>query len=698
MADDQQQQLEQAGRLSVQKQRDSYFFGGSIFFGVGYENFGNSLPSVYDPRRQYILNRIDSYPQNNMWQGALARITHKVAGTSAEISGKRRVKWYQDLIFFNADNGAGFEQFVTKVIHDFCVYDDGAVVEIIGRGEPDTLLDKEAIVGIAVLDPLRCFFTMNREFPVWYQDSVSGKMHKLHYSRVHRFVDQPLSDPELRGRGRSALSRAIGFVQQAIVNQSYIGEMLSDEPPPGILHVQGIGNKTWEDAWNSYLINRTQKGNTAYKPLMELISNRPTLNGEGESIEIIRFANAPEGYDPIALTELQAKGIALGLDIDPNDVLPMSTSQFGNGEQSKVLDQKNRDGGFTHLLKMLERFFNARVLPDPLRYQWRYRDSEQSLQSAEIAEKHLNVASTLVTILGASTQSKELALRYLADNVDSLGQILTDENGEMVSLYDDDPGTDDPTAQQIATDIDVEDAPTQAGEQTAQDDVTVPAGGVNAKGKTDTYREYTSNQIPHTSTQTYENPFFAVKDLEDVRHSFTRDFAAVIIDANNGDIASRRRAGTILRSVLTKHGRQATIEGLKTGGVEAEILEGDDLDTFLKWSAEQSGYVTNLTARIWNSGLTEAQIYSSVESWASKSLASAYQNGLMSADANGMYQWELGATEKHCDTCARLNKQVHRLKDWVARDLKPGSSKLDCGGWRCDCSLSKTTGRAKGRY
>lgn len=668
MADDTQQQLEQAGRLSVQKQRDSYFFGGSIFFGGGYENFGNSLPSVYDPRRQYILNRIDSYPQNNMWQGALARITHKVAGTSAEISGKRRVKWYQDLIFFNADNGGGFEQFVTKVIHDFCVYDDGAVIEIIGRGEPDTLLDKEAIVGIAVLDPLRCFFTMNREFPVWYQDSVSGKMHKLHYSRVHRFVDQPLSDPELRGRGRSALSRAIGFVQQAIVNQSYIGEMLSDEPPPGIIHTQGISQQTWTDAWDMYLLNRTQKGNTAYKPLMELISNRPTLNNEGESIQIIRFASAPEGYDPIALTELQAKGIALGLDIDPNDVLPMQGGSFGNGQQSKVLDQKNRDGGFTHLLKMLERFFNTRVLPDPLRYQWKYRDSEQSMQSAEIAEKHLSVANTLVMMLGSSVQSKEIALRYLADNVDSLGQILTDENGEMVSLYDDDPGEDVPDAQQVATDIDAEVQPTAPGVQTAQDDVTVPA---------------------------------ATKEYSETQFGFERDWFAIVNDANNGDIANRRRAGTLLRATLTKYGRRAVFDGLEAGGVIVDNLDGDDLDEFLNWNGEQSGYISGFTTRIWDNELSEAQVRAAVSAWTNKSLQGAYMIGLQSADANGMYEFAGDDGEESCPDCKRMKGQVHRLKDYRKRRLRPGvdTDNFKCGGFHCEHRLVRVNRtREKGNW
>jgi hypothetical protein len=669
MADDQDKQIEQSGRLSVQSQRDAYFFGSALGFSGGYEGFGNSLPSVYDPRRQYILNRIDSYPQNNMWQGALARIIHKVTGTSAEISGKRRVKWYQDLIFFNADGGAGFEQFVTKIIHDFCVYDDGAVVEIIGRGESDTKLEKEAIVGLAVLDPLRCFFTMNREYPVWYQDSVSGKLHKLHYSRVHRFVDQPLSDPELRGRGRSALSRAIGFVQQAIVNQTYIGEMLSNEPPPGILLLNGVQQQKWKDVWDKYIIAHQQQGLQSYQRVIEYVSPGG-LQGEKAVIEFIPFSTAPTGYDPIALTELQAKGIALGLDTDPNDILPLSSSQFGNGQQSKVLDQKNRDGGFTHLLKMLERFFNTRVLPDPLRYQWKYRDSEQSLQSAEIAEKHIAVINGFADALTKvgnvdSAKLSDIMVRYIADNVDSFSQILTDPNGEMISLYDDDPGEDVPDAQRVATDIDAEVQPAAPDVQTVQDDETVPAS----------------------------------KEYEDTRYDFTRDFAAIIVDANNGDIASRRRAGTLLRSVLTKYGRRATIDGLADGGVEADTLEGDDLDTFLGWNAEQSGYVSDLTARIWDKGLTEPQIYSSVESWATKSLKLAYMNGLMSADRNGLYEFYGDDGDESCPDCQRLKGKKFRLRDWIASDYLPSSSncKLDCKGFRCQHDIRRATGRASSK-
>src|SRR5687768_14145037 len=98
-------QLEESLDLSVQSQRGDYFFGSELRFEGGYGNYANSLPSVYNSRRQLLLHYIDSHPQNNLWQGAKGRITHKIAGTSAEITGKRRAGWYQDVIMFNADYG-----------------------------------------------------------------------------------------------------------------------------------------------------------------------------------------------------------------------------------------------------------------------------------------------------------------------------------------------------------------------------------------------------------------------------------------------------------------------------------------------------------------------------------------------------------------------------------------------------------------
>lgn len=654
-------QIIQSGKLSVQTQRGSYFWGDTLSLTGGYQDYANSLPSVYNSRRQRILAQIDTHPQNNLWAGAIGKIIHKVAGTSAEISGKRRVGWYQDVIMFNADQGGGLGQFVAKVLRDYFRFDDGAVIEVIGRGDPTSYLKREAVVGIRVLDPLRCYFTDDAEFPVWYQDSVTGQLHKMHFTRVYRMVDNPFSDPELHGRGYCALSRALGFVQQAIVNQAYVGQSLSDEMPPGILLVNGVTAAKWDEVWALYKSALKRDGITSYRPMIEYVSQ-----GETVTIEFKPFAIAPTGLDNVELTELHARGIALGLDIDPQDVLPLQGGSFGTNTQAKVLDRKNQDGGFTHLLKLFERFFNDRVLPDPLRFEWVYRDSEQSLQAADIASKHMVIAKDLVSLSslsnGALSAQKlgDAAILYLADSVPALGDIFRDEDGEMISLYDDDPSEEIPEAQQIATDINADVAPTDEGVQTATES----------------------------------------KDYEDTRLKFTREFARVLIDSNDGEI-NRRRSGIILRSIMARDGRQSTLDGLEAGGVDAGALIDEDQSIYTKTLAEQSSYITDLTARVYSTnGLSEAQIYASVEAFANKSLQAFYYNGLESADSNGMYQFAGSDGAESCSTCKRLKGQKHRLKEWKKRQMRPGvdTNNFDCGGWQCEHYLQRTEGRSNGRF
>ena len=54
--------------------------------------------------------------------------------------------------------------------------------------------------------------------------------------------------------------------------------------------------------------------------------------------------------------------------------------------------------------------------------------------------------------------------------------------------------------------------------------------------------------------------------------------------------------------------------------------------------------------------------------------------------------WRLGATEVHCSTCSALNGKVKRMSYWAAHVLpqNPPNPKLECGGWRCDCTIEPT--------
>ena len=57
------------------------------------------------------------------------------------------------------------------------------------------------------------------------------------------------------------------------------------------------------------------------------------------------------------------------------------------------------------------------------------------------------------------------------------------------------------------------------------------------------------------------------------------------------------------------------------------------------------------------------------------------------------FMWKLGATEQHCETCARLNGTVATGAQWAESGYHPQdppNDKLSCGGWKCDCRFEYT--------
>lgn len=80
--------------------------------------------------------------------------------------------------------------------------------------------------------------------------------------------------------------------------------------------------------------------------------------------------------------------------------------------------------------------------------------------------------------------------------------------------------------------------------------------------------------------------------------------------------------------------------------------------------------------------------------WANK-WNKSYNNAmlLIQSQEGGNLVWRLGATEKHCSTCKTLDGVVASAAEWEASPYKPQGSNLECGGWRCDCSLEDTEQR-----
>jgi hypothetical protein len=197
-----------------------------------------------------------------------------------------------------------------------------------------------------------------------------------------------------------------------------------------------------------------------------------------------------------------------------------------------------------------------------------------------------------------------------------------------------------------------------------------------------------------------------VKSVNDVvtgyRDDLTRDFLDVLDGRISLPEAERRHYRYIARDA-----EAAYIEGLAAGGVGADDLDDDDRAAIDAWEAGQRAYVGGLWEAVGDyrkarRGMERAErdagqraIQERIGLWAG-ALRDLSGLGKASALANMLVTWQLGATELHCRVCNRLDGQRHRLKWFTGRGYIPqenGSEKLDCGGWRCLCTLRDTKGK-----
>lgn len=68
---------------------------------------------------------------------------------------------------------------------------------------------------------------------------------------------------------------------------------------------------------------------------------------------------------------------------------------------------------------------------------------------------------------------------------------------------------------------------------------------------------------------------------------------------------------------------------------------------------------------------------------------------LITSENGGNLIWRYGDAE-HCETCQSLNGIVARASEWEALGVhpqQPPNELIECGGWRCQCSLEPTDKR-----
>lgn len=626
-------------------------------------NRGIILPSWGTGERERALRNFYRHDRNNIIQGAFAGLAKKIAATPWEIKGENDadVKYYQT-VFRGAQFGAGWTEFIKMWVLDYLRQDRGVYIELTAPGDPQ-YAPMGRVTGLSILDSVHCYPTGDPRYPVIYRSRL-GATHLLPSTRVLHSVDMRDTDETRPGYGLCALSRAIAIAQRQILMGQYTAANLDDMPPPGVNIWTNTNSSKVQEAVTAYYAQQNADAGSVWGKSINIYGMDMTHPVDMKSVT---FSQAPEKYDYSVYVDVDIKELALAIGVDIQELWPITGGPIGTAGQSQIQHDKGQGKAPADIYATLERRLND-VLPEGLEFQFKQRD----IRADEAEAKNASTWVSTISTVGFLTDDEKR--RILADKVEAFQNVLLDPHGQVIRLDDADPkplsiGTDSALA--IGTPVVGAGSTLTIGSQGAQ---PLQLGAPKQALMLGTGK----------------------KDYEATRDEFVTNVVD-LIGAGNNDEMSRRRFGIVFRAQLRRLGQKAFADGLAQGGV-TDPLDDDELAQVQMWLAEQSAYVTQFANDVFGRGYSRDEIRHHAEMWANKSLRDAFDMGRMAADRNGMYEWVLGATEEHCEDCPRLSGQVHRFKQWYVRNWLPGSQRLGCHGYRCECELRRTDKAAKGRF
>ena len=344
------------------------------------------LPPYWSPARDAALGRF--WREVNILSGAVYALVSKLTTIPFHFEARdttiqshvdqaeRLTVRYTD----SADYGAGWINFFSRHIESLLVFDNGAFMELIGEGPKDGAIEGP-IISISHLDSQRATRTGDPEFPVLYQD-VSGKQHKLHWTRVAFHSQLPNPRATMLGVGFSAISRSTSYAQNMLDIATYKEEKLGSRPSRSLMLVGGgLSPKTLGESIDVVRKMQAAQGHMRYAP--NIIVGDDQL--QAPTIELIDLASLPDGYDEQKSTTIAVAAIALGFGIDMRELWP--ASETGSTRADALLSHiKSQGKGPGHILAATQQLFESRILPPHIKMIFDFQDDTQDKQQADIRD------------------------------------------------------------------------------------------------------------------------------------------------------------------------------------------------------------------------------------------------------------------------------------------------------------------------
>lgn len=612
-------------------------------------SFGGSdeLPQYGTKARDYHL-RLSVF-RDSMWASAIHIATTKLASQNTEFTGDApRLRDYAHQLLMNAEDGKGQVRFLSKQVRDFLTTDNGCFTEIVrGSGARGA-----KILGVMHLDSLRCTRTGDPSMPVVYRDYKNNE-HYLKDYQVIDYADMPTSAETFWGMGLCAASRAWNSILKMAAIERYYREKIDGKTPRSIDLVNGINYQDMIDA--TEMAEEQKKARGAINYMGSILV--PTLQDTVPQHVRINFAELPDQFDYEKHFNIAMLTYANALGLDPQDLQPLTGRPLGSGDQSLILDEKAEARGLVAFIKDFTHQWNENICPDRVLFAFVSSRLRREKLKTDMENVQTEMATTLVEkgVLNAAE-----ARQWLVDREVLPKEFLT---------------TPDQTAESALTDEEKPEAEPEP--DTAALPVTTAVKNLETKFKElYTYKSET--------TDLYE---LGIKEL--VRQAY------------QGRVDAREFASQ-LKSLVKALAPEAYLAVTQKYGIDEADWDEQDRANIREFIARQyaaandfAGEVLSVVVLAKKDQSALLGLYNRVTLWLS-AMESLESQATMASQRNAMGTWELGSTEEHCKTCLMLNGKSHRLRWYTDNGYiprEPGSDKLECGGWRCDCKIRGKDGQ-----
>lgn len=343
--------------------------------------------------------------QEAFWAGAVSIALTKISSLSWEVEGDipLRTKRGQELLL-QADAGRGWVSFISKLLQDFLLTNNGAFVEVVRDGGINS-----SIIGLIPLDTMRCSRTGDPEIPVAFTD-LRGRVHELKNYEILDFVDMPSTRASMLGSGKCAAARAYKSIYKMASMDTYISDKVSGRRPLAVNLINGLNDVQLRSVLQTAQSEADARGAIAF--MGAIIA---TVPGEiAPQVATIPLADFPDNFNRKEEFDIAVLTYANNLGLDPQDVQPLTGQPLGTGAQSQVLAEKAKGKGLAAFRQQFIHAIDEFVLPDLTTFLFVEKDWRDKIQQADFNSK---------------TEA------YVADSVDkgiitgSQGlQVLVDEN------------------------------------------------------------------------------------------------------------------------------------------------------------------------------------------------------------------------------------------------------------------------------